>query len=54
MNKLHIGDAYICFETNAKSYDEAMDEFLSKCVSAGIDIIIDCAVLRDSDGNDIE
>ena len=34
--------------------DEAMDEFLSKCASAGIDIYIENAVLRDSDGNDGE
>lgn len=51
MNELYISDSSIYFKTSENTYDEAMDEFLSKCASAGIDIYIENAVLRDSDGN---
>ena len=54
MNELYISDCWIYFKTSENTYDKAMDEFLSKCVSAGIDINIENAVLRDSDGNDVE
>lgn len=54
MNELYISDSSIYFKTNENTYDEAMDEFLSKCASAGIDIYIGNAALRDSDGNDVE
>lgn len=54
MNELYISDSSIYFRTSENTYDEAMDEFLIKCASAGIDIYIENAVLRDSDGNDVE
>lgn len=54
MNELYISDSSIYFKTSENTYDEAMDEFLSKCASAGIDIYIGNAALRDSDGNDVE
>ena len=54
MNELYISDSSIYFKTSENTYDEAMDEFLSKCAAAGIDIYIENAVLRDSDGNDVE
>ena len=31
-----------------------MDEFLKACANANIDITIENACLRDSDGNDVE
>lgn len=54
MNELYISDCWIYFKTDKNTYDEAMDEFISKCAFAGIDIYIENAVLRDSDGNDVE
>lgn len=54
MNELYISDSSIYFKTNANTYDKAMDEFLKACAKADIDIIIENACLRDSDGNDVE
>lgn len=54
MNELYVNDCWIYFATKASTYDEAMDEFLKKCVEADIDISIVNAKLRDKDGNDIE
>lgn len=54
MNELYINDCWIYFATKASTYDEAMDQFLKKCVEADIDISIVNAKLRDEDGNDIE
>lgn len=54
MNELHINDCWINFATKASTYDEAMEEFIGKCVDADIDINIMYATLRDKDGNDIE
>lgn len=31
MNELYISDSSIYFKTSENTYDEAMDEFLSKC-----------------------
>ena len=54
MNELYISDCWIYFKTDKNTYDEAMDEFISKCASAGIDICIENAALRDSNAHDIE
>lgn len=54
MNELYVKDCWIYFKTDKNTYDEAMDEFLKKCVEADIDISIVNAKLRDKDGNDIE
>jgi len=54
MNELYVKDCWIYFATKASTYDEAMNEFLKKCVEADIDISIVNAKLRDKDGNDIE
>ena len=54
MNELYVSDCWIYFKTEAKTYDEAMDEFLKKCADAGIDINIENAELRDENGEEIE
>ena len=36
MNELYISDCWIYFETKEKTYDKAMDNFLKRCVDAGI------------------
>ena len=42
-----ISDCWIYFKTKEKIYDKAMDEFLKRCIDAGIDINIERARLRD-------
>lgn len=39
---------------NANTLDDAIEEIFSRCIEDGIEINVDCAVLRDSDGNDID
>ena len=36
MNELYVSDYWIYFKTNAKTYDEAIDDFIGKCIDAGI------------------
>lgn len=50
MNELYISNCWIYFETNAKNYDEAMDDFLEKCSNVGIEINIKSAELRGENG----
>ena len=54
MNELYVSDCWIYFKTEAKTHDEAMNEFLKKCADAGIDINISNAELRDENGEEIE
>lgn len=54
MNELYVSDCWIYFKTNAKTYDEAVDDFLKKCSDIGIDINIESAELRDENGEEIE
>ena len=50
MNELYISDSMIYFKTKANTCDEAMDDFLKKCVDAGIEITIEKAYLRNEGG----
>lgn len=54
MNELYVSDCSIYFRTNANTLDDAIEEISSRCIEEGIEINVDCAVLRDSDGNDID
>ena len=54
MNELYVSDCRIYFKTNAKTCEEATDEFLRKCADAGIEIVIERSELRDEDGEEIE
>lgn len=54
MNELYISDCWIYFETKEKTYDKAMDNFLKRCVDAGIDINIGRACLRDENGDEVD
>ena len=54
MNELYISDCLIYFKTDKNTYDEAMDEFLEKCIDAGIDINIEKACLRDENGCEVD
>lgn len=54
MNELYVSDCRIYFKTNAKTCEEATDEFLKRCVDAGIEITIESAELRDENGDEIE
>lgn len=54
MNELYISDCWIYFKTDKNTYDEAMDEFLEKCMDEGIDINIEKACLRDESGDEVD
>ena len=54
MNELYMSDCRIYFGTHAKNVDAALDELFEKCVDAGIEIIVESAVLRDENGEEIE
>lgn len=54
MNELYISDCWIYFKTDKNTYDEAMDEFLEKCMDTGIDINIEKACLRDENGDEVD
>ena len=54
MNRLDVYNCTVSFDTKAKTYDEAMDEFLAVCAAAGIDLFVECARLLDADGTEVE
>ena len=54
MNCLDVYNCTVTFDTKAKTYDEAMDEFLAACAAAGIDLTVEGARLLDEDGREVE
>ena len=54
MNCLDVYNCTVTFDTKAKTYNEAMDEFLVVCAAAGIDVFVEDARLLDENGNEVE
>lgn len=54
MNCLDVYNCTVTFDTNAKTYDKAMDVFLAVCAAAGIDITVEGARLLDENGREVE
>ena len=54
MNELYVSDCSIYFRTDANTCDDAIVELFNQCMETGVEIDVDHAVLRDSDGNDID
>lgn len=54
MNELYVSDCSIYFRTDANTCDDAIEELFNQCMETGVEIDVDHAVLRDSDGNDID
>ncbi len=54
MNELYVSDCYLYFETRSDNKDEALDQLMSVCSANGIQLVVDRAVLRDSNGEEME
>lgn len=54
MNELYVSDCYLYFETRSDNKDEALDQLMAVCSANGIQLIVDKAVLRDSNGEEME
>lgn len=54
MNELYVRYSYIYFKTKETDVKTAMDRLIREAEKAGIELIIEEAVLRDENDDDIE